>query len=88
MRHRLYDTPYIPHPILDNACVLDAECVRHSYNDVQDLLDDMRNRDMTYLALHYPEYTFGFRKGPGKPPGHVHCVSVKGGYRYADWRVT
>lgn len=87
MRHRLSDAPYLPHLPLDNACILDAECVAHDYRHTSKLLDDMKDRHMDYLTLHYPEYTFGFRKGPGKPPGHLHAVHLRGGWRYADWRV-
>jgi hypothetical protein len=83
-----YDTPFIPHRILDSACVLDAELVTHDYKHTQKLLDDMNDCTIDWLTLHYPEYTFGFSKGAGKPRGHLHAISIRGGYRWADWRTT
>lgn len=73
---------------LDNACLLDSESLDYGGDRLMhDLQDDMRDHSITHLALHYPQFTFGFQPGAGKPKGHVLTQSVRGGWRWADWRV-
>ncbi len=71
---------------IDSGCLIDGEKLEPS-NLLGNLLNDMRDFPMSYLEKHYPEFTFGFHFGTGKPKGHAFTAKFRAGWRFADWRV-
>lgn len=81
--------PFPQHDHIDNTCALDSERIPYGgWELTEDLKDDMSDHPISYLASRYPEYTFGFRSGAGRPNGHLIAKQCKGGWRFADWRTT
>lgn len=77
------------HHRIDNTCAIDSEYVPFSGRDMlEDVKDDMTTRPMPHLSSHYPELVFGFAPGGDRPHGRLLVKRVRGGWRYADWRVT
>ena len=91
MRQTRSDCPtLIKHRPLDSSCVgIDSEDLGFdSYGFDRDLESDMVCMSLKDLALHHPELTFGFIKGPKRPKGHDYTARLPGGWRTANWRHT
>lgn len=75
------------HRTLDCSCSeIDREDIPYGSSGLTvNLCEDLGERTLHWLKLHYPELIFGSTSGTKKPI-HDYCRSVKGGWRWADWR--